>query len=400
MTLASDTRNPSPERFGESKSTFGARAQAEPLPPTLLRLPSLSSSVAAAVESTTAHASDCERAQKVGASSPPVVPAEASAVPSQSIDAAITHTPSTAPTPAPSTAPTPAPSRTAFLTRVIQRDYNVAGLVDRVATRKTLSAALVVVAGLAIWMPRGGDSNNTIPAHLPGSSDVVGASPSFPSSEESMADVAMTLPRPTQSHSHDVALGATPNLRANQAGIQPGFSDRMVQTKSAPMESAALLSPANTHENAVYDMDPMASAANDQIRRMDATYADLPSVSAMDSVAFETEAESPAEDVGDESGPLNLVMSPTPEPIVNWAAYLPPVDAEDYSEQVASSPPPTAPAMGRTVAAKKPPGAVQTTALPTAPDFGLALPGDDQLIEADAHVAMPPLGSEDQTQRR
>lgn len=389
MTLASDSRKTSSERFAHSNRSFGERAHAATLPPTLLRLPSLSSSVTNAVAPTAAHAADCE--PKHHAAEPQILRAstEPSVTASQSVDATI-------PDPQ-SIAPTLVSSRINLVTRAIPRDFNVAAFVDRVATRKTLSAALVVVAGLAIWMPRGGDSRSTLPTKTTGLSDVAATTPSQTSADP-VAEIAMTPSQASQSLGEDTALDLELIANAVTAtGIQPGFSDRMAQTKSTPMESAAI---ADTHEKASYDLDPMASAANDQIRRMDASYADLPSASTMNSVAFETEATPAMADLSEQNGPLNLVESRTPQPIVNWADYLPPVGAQDYSEQLASSSPTATAAMTQTVAAKPSADAIPTTSLPTAPDFGLAFPGDGELIEADAHVAMPPSGAADQAQMR
>lgn len=392
MTLASDSKKTSSEQFGYSKPTFGERLQAATLPPTLLRLPSLTSSVTNAAAPMAAHAADCRPKHQAAETQPLAPSTEPSVVASRFFEAIISDSHSIE--------PTLAPSRIAFVTRAIPRDFNVAAFVDRVATRKTLSAALVVVAALAVWMPRGGDTNNTLPTQTAGSGDIGGTNP--PQTEVNpAAEIAMTPSPASQSPSQDAAL--EPEMTANAptaTGIQPGFSDRMAQTKSAPMESSVI---AGTHEKASYDMDPMVSAANDQIRRMDASYADLPSATPMNAVAFETDATPWISDMSEQSGPFNLLKSRTPQPIVNWAKYLPTVGTKDHSEQFASNAPSTTSGIAattQTVAAKPSANGIPTTSLPTAPDFGLAFPVDGELIEADAHVAMPPSGAADQSRMR
>lgn len=394
MTLASDSRKTSSERFGDLKSPIVKRTHAETLPPTLLRLPSLSKPEpdTAPVVSQVMRGADCESHRQVAEQQAPVETAEPSVPRSSTINAIV---PDSHPN-----APILEPSQSTLLNSATLRDYNVAAFVDRVVTRKTLSAALVVVAGIAIWMPRRSDPNDDRQSQVTGVSDV-GIAPASPVSENPIAHIARTPSlTPHSSISHSATEAEFVANAATSAAIQPGFSDGMAQTKSAPMESATIPDLSGRHETALYDMDPMASAANDQIRRMDASYADLPSVSATNAVAFEAEAFPSVSDASSQSGPLSLSKSRTPQPIVNWTDYLPPIGTRDDSAQLAGKSASVTAASARTVAAKPSSDGMATTSLPAAPDFSLALPGDGELIEADAHVAMPPLGSADQNAMR
>ncbi len=409
MTLASKPTKSSPERSSVTPTKRGENTHAEPLPPTLLRLPSLHSTVAMEEASSSDQTLPREPTHRVAADAPVDKPIDAQPTPVGTTQSVAmkqeTKTRDAQVVP-------PAPQRPGLMERAGIRDLNVAAFVDRLATRKTLSIALVVVAVLAIWMPRSSDSpNTTAPGPLAGSNGDETSEP-FSLSKNRVGDPdAMTANAIRPSEGKSASADDSVDNPQRRSRFKPEFSVATSPITSPPIEPVSHETTNSPRESAAYVMDPLASEANEQIRRMDATYADLPSVAAMDAAAFDPDPSSIASD--DDTPPLpsddeegsampNLVKSRTPNPISNWAEYLPPANAQNFAGQTVSSSasPSESSTAGQTVADTNDNGSVRTTDSPVAPNFGFALPGSEELIDADAHVAMPPLDGTDQVQVR
>lgn len=408
MTLASKTTKPSPEISRVTPTQHGESTPAEPSPPTLLRLPRLQPTVATqATPSPQTLAS--ESAQRAANDEPADEPVDAQRAtvrgPLQdTVQANVSKQPNPVASPA-----SPLPS---WVQRFQIRDLNIAAWVDRVATRKTLSAALVVVAALAIWMPRSNESQNTTASLPHAASHGDEASDPFPLSEGRIDEPGALTANSVPSSDHEfTTLDHSVDNPPRQPRFKPEFSVAAAPMMSPPIEPVSHETTDAGSDAATYVMDPLASQANEQIRRMDATYADLPSVAAMDTNEFEfprspiasDEVARPfLSDAEAQTGTLNLVKSRTPNPIHNWVEYLPPASAQDLAGQTVGSSAPSAESStaSQSVAAANEAGSVRTTDSPVAPDFGFALPGGEELIDADAHVAMPPRDGAGQVQTR
>ncbi len=396
MTLASDTKKNSPNRFRANEPSHGERSDSEAMPPTLLRLPQLKSAVAEEKERPIEVENECQPLPKVSSSGPRGIPIGAHTVSDRVVAAATTKNPES---PDGSTHP----PRPRLAERVGLKDFNAAAWIDRIATRKTLSAALVVVAGIAIWAPRPGESNrHTGPSSMPESLEAEVADPLLTST--SQFEIAARTPAyETPEHGAEHALlSRRAETAMEREGSQTGLLNKTAQTTPAPVEHVSHETSDDQYQNAGYDMDPLASAANEQIRRMDATYADLPSMPVAETAAAESADLTP--DIENEplGGLSSLSQSRTPNPIKNWADYLPPVGAVDFAERGESHAdgPPAEFAAGQAGVVAGEAMSVPTTDTPIAPDAHFGLPGNDELIDADEHIAMPPMDAVDRAQTR
>ncbi len=390
MTLASNSRKPNPSRSSVTGTSRATHSHAETLPPTLLRLPRIGLMAAEPVKPAVAPPPS-EPMDGVDQANVGATVVEHSVVPQQ---AAAREKPSPD-----DVAIAPPRPRHRFVEQAKLRVLHLPAMVDRLATRKTLSAALIVVAALAIWAPRSKQPDpNSTPLEI-ADSDHAHADGDLELDESDHWRHGITAPNPSDAPRRELSSIEPPSQPTH---FKPELAGGMDRDQSQSIGRVSRESSDSESERAVWESDPLASAANDQIRRMDATYADLPHIAAMDAASIDSEVPNSTNQHGDEVSISSLPRSRTPHPITNWEQYLPPIDAETFDMQVAGDGPSlgASAASGSSVDHAGRAGSVQTTASPVAPDFRFAFPDSEALIEADEHIAMPPVDGEGQTRMR
>jgi hypothetical protein len=432
MTRASDTKNSPPDRPGANSSSAQRPPTSDRLPPTLLRLPDLelnhseppiaddiaqetheippvtitepgavSAALAAATESWNASIAEAEEANKVQPRSKPDSGYEA-----------------------PETS-----------------------LLARFASRKVLLALLLLIAGLAIWMPRQqanpdnllnsqiAESSTTdletnkstlLPEHAfehttavhdqlafgdsPAHDDAqmfdtqtaaITANDSAPA-QSRIGQPLVTSPnmiqQPTSpsAKQFDALTSAgngiehqTASMAMSQANL-PSFQEFRAST-AAPttpqIQRVSTQTPEFDFEKLDSVAESLAAAANEEIRRMDAERA-AAAVATRRSTGEFDEAIEFSEATQD---PV-ILESRTPSGTIDWSHYLPPIDAESFGAQSGEQP---------SVAAGKDTDLRPMTSSPAAPDFRFVLPGGlapsenstNQTISTSPAYSQPPASS-------
>lgn len=377
MTLASEYKQATPERPGPSQKQLNRGSVSDTLPPTLLRLPNLDPAPPAAAYP--------ESELRERESLTPNLPNSTEHHP-QAVSASL-------PINSDSVAPTPSQTTPAGQTTPAQNDApSATSLLVHFASRKTLVALLLLIAGLAIFLPRSSESGLETPPSSAAKSDTS----DLPKHNPPAATVAENLPRielaPAanpmliqQPDSDDTPGTAVPLRRpfASQLASSPsGLSNPSehgnplsdFQADAATSFSAATNMPDfdSVDDDAV--TASLAAAANEEIRRMDAA---------------RSAAEQPPEEDSPVAAKPDFVQSRTPNPITNWVTYLPLIDSQSFASDSAMYQPVVDPQISEQV---------RTTGMPGEPDFRFALPegaasGDPAQESGSASQANPTKGA-------
>ncbi len=428
MTLASDTKNMPPDRSGANRSSAQRHPTSDTLPPTLLRLPDLDLGLA--------EPQITDDMTQESHAIPPVTTTEPGAV-SEALAAATA-----------SWNESVVEAEEAMKVRPRSKpdsgyEAPESSLLTRFASRKVLLALLVLIAGLAIWMPRQRVTpDNLLNSQIAESStNKLETNDSSPLPERNLEqsteaedqlafDASPGNDSDQLSGTRAAAIAADRSARAqnelaqSRIGQPPSSSPNLIQQPNATTQSTMpfdLLSPTSNgieHQMASMAMSqvnlpsfqetrvPTAAPTTPPIQRVstqtpDFDYEKLDSVAESLAVAANEEirrmdaeraaaaAATPSSTsefdeavVASEAtdGPV-IQKSRTPIGTINWSQYLPPLDAESFGAQSVDQP---------SVAAGKVADQRPMTSSPAAPDFRFGLPGSLAPNESSANQTMSP----------